>query len=289
MNAETIGTWNNRILGLLEEGKFNTALKDAKTYIQEEPDNSFGYALLARIYFEKDEYKQAVRWSSESLSREPIYYLAWDMRIRSLMELEQYKAANQTADEAIEHFPDEDSFFFLKGVIEKNLNHIKKAVGYLETAFGMEPDQPMYAAHYSHALALSGKKELSERVEEAAIEMNADDATIYLLLGWASEARGDYARALELIEHAVRLVPDDKELRDEYIEMLQKQYKVLRFFMAPYKLLERLPGFVQFFILVVTWLAFRPLILLFLLFYVLMHWGTKLIVNKKVFGTLSGK
>lgn len=103
---------------------------------------------------------------------------------------------------------------------------------------------------------------------------------MFLYLGWVAKERGEYEKAIEYLTNAVKLNPYDKSNREKYMAMLQNKYKICRFVNWPAKLL----AWQALLIWIVGWLFFKPLIIIFIVLYVISHWTTKLIIHVKIFG-----
>jgi len=116
------------------------------------------------------------------------------------------------------------------------------------------------------------------------LALEPENSNVFMYLAWAADQRGDHLKSLQYLENAVRLKLDNRQLREEYLEILQKQYKVYRLFLVPSKLLTRVKPVYALLLWIVAWFSFRPLVVVFIVLYVVAHWTTKLIVNVKVFG-----
>jgi len=83
---------------------------------------------------------------------------------------------------------------------------------------------------------------------------------------------------------AVRLNPENRQIRDEYLEALQKNNKLYRSFLRPIKFIRKFKPWQIFLLWMAAWIIFKPLVILFIVLYVLAHWITKGIVHVRVYG-----
>ncbi|MDG0793629.1 hypothetical protein OMP38_24460 [Cohnella ginsengisoli] len=105
-----------------------------------------------------------------------------------------------------------------------------------------------------------------------------------LHLAWAARTRGDFKLDETYMKSAVRLNPDDKQFQDEYLEALQRAHPMYRIFAVPDKYLRAMTPWQILFCWVALWTIFKPLVLLFILLYVVSKWGTKALVHVRIFG-----
>lgn len=99
----------------------------------------------------------------------------------------------------------------------------------------------------------------SKMLANKALRLEVESDLVYLYLAWSAERRNDYDDYLLLLKNAIRLDPDDKQIRQEFLEGLQKNYKFYRIMLMPRNLMKKMK----------PWQI---------------HWVTKLLVHVKVFG-----
>jgi len=275
-----------RIEQLYEWSRFEEAIKETENYIQQYPEDADGYALLSKIYLMVDDFEKAWHWSQEALKKEPKNEVAWEVRVSTLYTEGKYDEAMTAIKEALTLFPEEGHYYFLKGNIYNQRGNYEKAKESFLGALKFETSNALYLANYSYVESILGNQDLALQAEEQALELEPENPTVFMYLAWAADHRGDHLKSLQYLENAVRLKPDNQQLREEYLEILQKQFKVYRLFLVPSKLLTKVKPVYAFLIWIVAWFLFKPLIVIFIVLYVVAHWTTKLIVNVKVFGRL---
>lgn len=279
----------NRIVQLFEWGRYKETIQEVEAYIKEYPENPEGYALLGKTYLGKSEPDKALHWAKEALQRDPEHPWAWEARVGALYTKEKWKATMKALEEALIIFPDEDYYHLLKANIHNINGNYKQANESIERALELDPDHALYHANYSLIQQVLGNEKNSLEAEALALELHPENPQIFMYLAWAAEQRNDYKKSLEYLANSIRLDPTDKQIRKEYLGNLQKQYKIYRIFLFPSRLLSKLHPIFMLLIWFVLWTLFRPLMLLGILLYIIVHWSTRLIVNVKVFGNLLGK
>lgn len=273
-----------RIHQLMEWRRYEEARKEAKALLQADPDDADGYAMLALVCLRLSEHDEALRWSSEALGRDPENKLGWHVRTSAYYETDKWKAMSESLEAAQRIDPYEPYYFFLKANSLNRIGRFAQAKEELLRGLELAPDNPLFLAALSYTEALLGHVVRSRELARQALEQEAENDTVYLYLGWAADQRNDFDEQLLMLSSAIRLDPNDKQVREQYLEALQKSYKFYRILLAPVNLLKRLKPWQILLSWFLAWVIFKPLVVVFIILYVLTHWATKLLVHVKVFG-----
>ncbi|WP_223066353.1 tetratricopeptide repeat protein [Paenibacillus caui] len=269
---------------LIEWKRYKEALVEAERLLREEPEDPDVFAIISQIYLLMNEYEKALHWSSEALMREPEHELAWYVRVCVYYETDKDKAFYEALQEAMRVDPYEAHYYFLKANKLNKKARYKESRDQLLQALERSPESPLYLAALSYTEALMGNIAESSRLDSLAIQHGAEMPFVLLYLAWAAEQRADYKLRETYMRSAVRLNPENKQFQDEYLEALQHNVPVFRIFLWPKKFFGKWKPWQIFIVWMFAWLLFKPLILLFIFLYVLVHWGTKGIVHVRVFG-----
>lgn len=275
-----------RIEQLYEWERLQEAIKETENYIQQYPEDADGYAVLSKVYLKQGDHKKALHWSLESLKKDPENEIAWEFRVSTLYTAGKYKETMTAIQEALTLFPDDAFYYFLKGNIYNKNGKYEEAKESFLIALKLEPSNALYLASYSYVESILGNQEIALQAEKQALQLDSESSMVFLYVAWAADQRGDYAQALSYLENAVRLEPNNQQLRVEYLEILQKQFKVYQWLLVPSRMLNKVKPAMVFLIWFVAWMLFKPLVVVFIILYVAAHWITKMIVNVKVFGRL---
>ncbi len=274
----------SRIYKLLEWKRYNEALTEAKALISEAPDDPNAYAVLAQVSLRMEQYKDAEHWSGEALRRDPESRIGWFVRSVTKYEMSDWKSLDASLDEAQRIDPEEPFYCFLRANAMNRRSQFAGAKEQLLTALALDPDNPLFMATLSYTEALLGNTESSRELARKALRLEVESDHVYLYLGWAAEHRNDYDEHLEMLSNAIKLDPSNKQIREEYLDALQKNYALYRLFLAPVKWFQRMKPWQILLIWIGIAIVFRPFIFIFLILYVATHWITKLLVHIKVFG-----
>jgi len=273
-----------KIVQLMEWKRFKEAEHDALALIQDEPEDPDTYALLGNIKHHMEQYDQALYWSQEALRRDPEHTLAWYVRANTYYEQENWRALKPTLEEALRIDPYEAHYHMMNANLSNKNARFAEAKEHMLKALEIAPENAFYLAQMSYIEALLGNKGDSRQYEAKSLRLEVESELNYLYLAWAADRRGDHEQYLLMLKNAIHLNPDNKQIREEYIEGLQKSYLLYRILLAPSKLLKQMKPWQILLSWFVVWIVFRPLVILFIILYVLVHWSTKLLVHVKLFG-----
>lgn len=276
----TLGT----VQQLMNMKRYKEALAEAEQVLREWPEDPDLLALIAHLYNLMDNYEKALYWAKEALVREPEQEVAWYVRVCVYYETDNQKELNEALQEAMRIDPYEPHYYYLKANILNKRSKYKEAKEQLLQALELRPENPLYLATLSYTEALLGNIEESARLDRVAVQYDAEMPYVLLYLAWAAGQRGDYVLKETYMKNAVRLSPDDKQMQDEFLEALQQRNKLFRIFLWPGRMLRRMKRWQILVSWLVAWLLFRPLVIIFIVLYVFMHWITKGIVHVQVFG-----
>lgn len=165
---------------------------------------------------------------------------------------------NHVINRALELFPDEAYFYYLKAEGLFALRNAEEPIEYLKKRIELQPGNASFFATCSYYYAYIKDGEASLAFEKEALTLEVEDEMVFAKLGWAAHERGEYDKAIEYLENAVRLNPYHKQNRVEYMAMLQNKYKFYRFLTWP----GRLPPILVLVFWIIGWCSFsgRPLL-----------------------------
>lgn len=269
---------------LIEWKRYDAALKEAGELVRENPDDADVYALVGDIHLKLDQYDKALHWSGEALKRDPENQVAWYVRVAVYYETGNDKALDEALQEARRIDPYEAQYLFIESNMCNKKGRFAEAKAHIEDALALRPENPLYIAMLSYIEALLNNSEASRALSQEALRLEAESPYVFLHLAWAAGRRDEYALQADYLKSAIRLQPDNSQIRAEYLEALQKNYMLYRFFLFPAKLMKRWKPWQFLLVWFAAWIIFKPLVIVFILLYILSHWLTKLLVHVKVFG-----
>jgi len=269
---------------LIKWRRYKEALKEAEQLISQVPEHPDVFALISQIHLFMDEYDKALHWSNQALKREPQHELAWFVRVSVYYYTDKDRAFEEALQEALRIDPYESHYYYLQANMLNKKGRPKQAKTALSHALELHPESPLYLALLSYTEALLTNFEDSASLERQALNNNMESPNVYFFLGLASGQRGEYKLKETYMRNAVRLDPDNKQFQDEFLDALQHNEMLFKICLWPVKFLRKMKNWQILLTWIVAMLLFRPLLILFIVLYVLLHWVTKAIVHVKVFG-----
>lgn len=284
MNQQETQTAFNRVDQLIEWRRYAEALQELRHILQSEPEHPDAFARISQVYLLQDDYENALQWVNTALERDPDNQLAWFVRVSVFYETDQEEAFDEAVHNAMRIDPFEPHYYFM---IANRLNTRRKfrdAREMLRQGLELSPENPLYLAAASYTEALMGNDSESRQLEQMALPHSIESPYALMYLSWSARERGDYRQQEMYMRNAVRLNPENKQLRDEYLEALQYSSRLYRIFLWPISKLRRLKRWQTFLVLLIAWIFFKQFVILFILLYVLAHWLTRGIIHVRVFG-----
>ena len=269
---------------LMSWKRYKEALAATEKLLREDPHDPDPYALYAQICVLMGDYEKAQHWAGEALKRNPEHHLGWYVRVSIYYETGNEAAFEQAIREAMRIDPYEAHYYYLQANHLNKKGKFKEAKEQIEMALELESENPQYLAVLAYIEALLGHDDVSRELEREALRYGAEEPVVLMYLAWAAARRGDYKLQETYMRSAVRLNPDEKQYQDEYLESLRHQYLLYRICLWPNKLFRKMKRWQIFVMWAVCWILFKPLVLLFIVLHLLVHWSTKAIVHVKIFG-----
>ncbi|WP_379127651.1 tetratricopeptide repeat protein [Paenibacillus sp. sgz500958] len=272
-----------RTLQLMNWRRYPEAIAEAEKWIAGEPENAMAYAMLGQIHMKAGNNNKAMHWAGEALRYDPENTIAWFVRTVVLYATGKEELFLESAREARRLDPLESNYSYLTFNLYHKKGKTEEAREALNHALYLQPDRGLYLAADSYLRANMKDFKGSLASEASALYHDPENDQTFMYLAWAAEKRGDYKKEIEFLKNAVRLNPEDAQIRQEYLNSLQKKFWFYRILLVP-AILRRLKLSQLLMIWVVAWLLFRPLIVLLIIVYILSHWISKLLVRVQVFG-----
>jgi tetratricopeptide (TPR) repeat protein len=180
---------------------------DLNKAIQVAPQNSMGYAKMARWRLVHKRYAEAEKLYEQALERDPNNSDALQGLIATYQEERRTDRMLVRVHEQIAKAPNNSSFYFLLGVLQEEGQDLGGAESSAQKAISLDPNN-------NDAFELLGRVEAKAGALEKAlansydwIKRNPKYARAYVLTGSLEEARGNWRSAQELYRKAIDLQP----------------------------------------------------------------------------------
>lgn len=148
-------------------------------------------------------------------------------------EGEMVKEAFRTTEEGLKRFPEHPRLLFLKGVYQERLGERDACIATMREVIRIEPTNTSALNYLGYLFAERGENlDESEKLIRKALELKPDDGFYTDSLGWVYYQRRDYKKALEILEKASNLEPNEgvihEHVADALIKLGQKKAAVQR-------------------------------------------------------------
>jgi tetratricopeptide (TPR) repeat protein len=138
-------------------------------------------------------------------------------------EGEKVKQALRTTEDGLKRFPDQPRLLFLKGVYQERLGEREACIATMREVLRIEPTNSSALNYLGYLFAERGENlEESEKLIRKALELKPDDGFYTDSLGWVYYQRKDFKKALEILERASSLEPNEGVIHEHVADALLK-------------------------------------------------------------------
>jgi tetratricopeptide (TPR) repeat protein len=187
----------------------------------------------ARQAFMVGELEKAQRSIDRSITINPTVPRSHVLRGRILIEMSQLDGAMESLLKAEELDPENVEAQYYMGIVHERYSQLDEALERFRAAADLEPAHPQYALAAAETMMDMGLIDEAEEFLTSRSPSFQHHAGIRQTLGHIAMLRGDVERAVELLNEARLLAPDDWSLVEE---LAQLQYATSRFAEAEYNL-----------------------------------------------------
>jgi len=163
-----------------------------------------------RLLVRRGEYEQARNWSEETIARHPdMAALMRTLEAEALLGAGLRNRAGELLDQALRQFPDNVDLLFTRTLLNEQLGDHAAVERDLRHIIRLDPDNARALSHLGYSLTIH-----TDRYEEAldliekAIALEPDDPAIIDSLGWVQYKLGQLDDALHNLERAYEMFPN---------------------------------------------------------------------------------
>ncbi len=142
-------------------------------------------------------------------------------------EKEAYDQAITLLNQGIDRFPDAVDLIFRRGVVQDKSGQKQASIQSMERVIELDPDNANALNYLGYTYADLGKKlDLAEQLVLKALALKPDDGFITDSLGWVYYKKGDFAKAVSILEKAVELTQGDPVITEHLGDAYQKENRL---------------------------------------------------------------
>lgn len=203
-----------KIKNLFAVGKTQLAIEEALNLLSYSPDNSFALYYLAKSYLNLGDFKEAENYTLRLLEKLPDSDEAHGLYSYILSNMKRSKLAIEHSEKAVEINPNNPSnHYSLACSLEKlmrssNREYVKRAIVAMEKALSLDSNNEYFHCLMSALYIEDGLYELGDKECEIALNINSQNAAVYVNYGANKVYLGKPELAEKLILKALELDPN---------------------------------------------------------------------------------
>ena len=177
----------------------------------------------ALLYQEMEKLQAAIDFLLETIRKDPDNP-EFRLYLGSFYEQEEaYEKAEAVLKEGLAIDPENPRLYFRLGVVYDKWDKKDASIATMKKVLQFEPDNANALNYLGYTYADMGiHLDEAERLIRKALEHKPGDGYITDSLAWVYFKRGQYDKALPLLEEAARLVPDDPIVREHLGDVYSK-------------------------------------------------------------------
>ncbi|HKQ75389.1 MAG TPA: tetratricopeptide repeat protein [Blastocatellia bacterium] len=266
---------------LINQSRYEFAIKELQKALAADPDDPIAHALMAICLAEQKKFDQAYGEARQAAALAPDlayaqYVLAY-VRYQEDLLAEAERAINN----AIQLDPWDADHFALLAQIKYQQSKWQDALKAAESGLEIEAEHLTCANLRAMALNRLGREDEAGRALEDALAQDPENALTHANQGWTALQRGEAQKALEHFRESLRLDPTNEWARSGMVEALKARYFVYRLMLKYHFFMSRLSGRSQWFVLIGLYFVAKIIPFLFIpyLIFVFLSWTSAPLSN----------
>jgi tetratricopeptide (TPR) repeat protein len=214
----------DRALVLVQQGRFEQALAEARLHLGREPEHGFGHYLAAIAALELGRLPEAEEHAAAQIRIDPEEAGGHECLARIELERGNAMAAETRAREALARDPDSPRLYALAASVAAQRERWDEVKELAERGLEIEPEHGDCANFRGLALLRLGRRSEAAAALAGRLQQNPESATAHALRGLTCLHQGKHDEAFEHFRESLRLEPANRLARDGLIEALKARY-----------------------------------------------------------------
>ncbi|WP_459502413.1 tetratricopeptide repeat protein [Bacillus sp. C1] len=224
-----------RIYYLLKLGDVERAKEEAEFMVREDPEDIYGYLSLSYVYFYGlHAIDIASEYIDEALQLDHLNEFVLLAGLDIFTAQSNWIRLREIAEIGIRNYPEEAPYYFYMGEAIRHLEGMKDVLVYLEKAMELDPENEMYVGRYAYIILKYSPKRKEEGLmaEKRALELNPENIANLFYFASIAKEKGNFKKARMLAETAMKLAPNDEDVRGIYKDTIVTKNKFCAFTMG---------------------------------------------------------
>lgn len=226
---------------LLEQRRYDLALRELERHLAEVPEDAHGHAMRAHCLCEMGQIKDAEIAIRHAIGLEPDQPFPYYVLSQTLSEKKDHRGAMGAIETAIEINPEVADLWLQKAAVQFALYQWKEAIVSTDAALAIDAENTGALLLRSHALHALGRTAEADKMSRAALEINPDLALGHFEHGWALLRMGRPRIAEARFLEALRIDADFAPARDGLKEAVRSRFAPYRWITGYRHWLRRFP------------------------------------------------
>jgi tetratricopeptide (TPR) repeat protein len=204
----------------VKPGVADALLDLSKTMTEVHSDNPKAFAIYADILYYNGNTAEALNQYEKTLALDNTVFSVWQQILLINIELGQVDAALKMSEDAMDIFPNQVLLYYINGVANNQKGTFDDAIDMLEQAMMMSGRENGMKLNILNALGESyyGNKDYKAGNEQFDAALAIDGNAIIVLNSYSFflAQNDNFTKAIELIEKANKLAPNEASIQDTY-------------------------------------------------------------------------
>ena len=211
---------------LYEQSRWDLAAAELRQALGQDPEHSYGHALLALTLLQLNETKEATREAQEAIHLAPDDAFAHYALAKVWYDRDHIDASRAAIAEAIRLEPEDPDYRFLLGAIHYDETRWNEALQSAEDGLQFDAEHASCTNLRAMALVKLGRGAEAGDTIDAALARDPENAATHANQGWALLHEGKAAEALSHFKESLRLDPHFEWARQGIVEALKARNPV---------------------------------------------------------------
>ncbi len=204
----------------VKPGVADALLDLSKTMTTVHPNNPKAFAIYADILYYNGNPAKALKEYENTLALDNTVFSVWQQILLINIELGQIDEALKMSEDAMDIFPNQALLYYINGVANNRIGNYDDAIDMLEQAIMMSGRDNGMKLNVLNALGEShyGNKDYKTGNEqfEAALAIDGNAIIVLNSYSFFLADNDNFSKAIELIEKANKLAPNEVSIQDTY-------------------------------------------------------------------------
>lgn len=253
----TVSAHLQRAQLLQSQSRYQQAVDEYRQHLLDEPDDAFAHANLGLCLLQLEQYDASQQHAEQAIGIDPEDPYGFYALSVILGERGHVEPALQAIAAALRMAPDVAHFYYWRGTLHMSQSDWTAALADAEQGLALEPENVNCENLRARALVMLGRKVDAGTSLRTALEHDPDNPHTHANLGWSLLEQGDTQQAMFHFREALRLNPNNEWARRGIVSGLKSRNIIYRLCLKYFFAMAKLKGQTAMMIIIGGYLLFR--------------------------------